>query len=123
MDSYLHPETGQYLPMPNIPITYNTDKQQQIKFNNPINNTNQPSNVPFIFRGSVEVPKPITNTDFNNTISNQKKETEKKETEKKENEKNTTIDNMFTELSHMRSQIQNLSVAIDNMFTILSKLK
>ena len=118
MDSYLHPETGQYLPMPNIPITYNTDKQQQIKFNNPINNTNQPSNVPFIFRGSVEVPKPITNTDFNNTISNQKKETEKKE-----NEKNTTIDNMFTELSHMRSQIQNLSVAIDNMFTILSKLK
>jgi hypothetical protein len=128
MDMFRHPETGQYLPTPNIPMTFNVDKtQHQLQFNNQLDNTNQPSAVPFNFRGgmcngitSIAGQKPFNNTEFSNAMSNLKKENEKKE---KEKEKSATIDNMFTELSQMRAQIQNLSNAIDNMFTILSKLK
>lgn len=40
-----------------------------------------------------------------------------------ENEKNKLIQNMFTELIQMRTQIQTISTAVDRMFTIVSKLK
>ncbi len=124
---FRHPETGQFLPVPSQePIVFNTEINPFRFNNNQLDNinTNKPQPQPFTFQPACKgiISTPLTA--FNPNPNPFKKE-EVKQTEKEimENEKNKLIQNMFTELIQMRTQIQTISTAVDRMFTIVSKLK
>ena len=128
---FRHPDTGQCLPAPSQQITFTTNPlPNPLVLNNTMENTNKPSLTPFVFREGPTNPNPPSficqrpmNSDFNSSMNNLsiKREDEKKGKEK-EKEKDAIIENLFAELTQMRTQIQTLSSAVDKMFTIVSKI-